>query len=168
MTRAVVAVVLAGLASSGCATMLRRQERGSAGANISVVVQHPDPVILLDGQERTKQLIYDGARHRSSYYVYRVFPAGRPDRVEVTVKDASGALIGAGSTRRHSEGLGWFMVSGLFVLIDWPLGALSYYDDVRIVTVSPPSSPAPPPPPAPAAPSPAAAPAPAVSARPPR
>ena len=155
MKRAILVIVLAGLGSSGCATMLRRQERGSARANISVVVQHADPVILLDGQVRTKQLIYDGARHASSYYVYRVFPDGRPDRVEVTVQDASGALIGAGSTRRHSEGLGWYLVSGLFILVDWPLGALSYYDDVRIVPVA-----APPPPP----PAPVVEPAPAVSA----
>ena len=111
-------------------------------------------VILLDGRIKAKTLIYDGARHGSSYYVYRVFPAGRPDRVEVQVQDAGGALIGSGSTRRHSEGLGWFLVSGLFILVDWPLGALSYYydDDVRIVPVAASAS------------APAAAPAPAVSA----
>ncbi len=143
MKRALLVVVLAGLVSSGCATMLRRQERGTARANISVVVQHPDPVILLDGEVRAKKLIYDGARHGSSYYVYRVFPDGRPDRVEVQVQDASGAPIGAGSTRRHSEGLGWYLVSGLFIFVDWPLGALSYYDDVRIVQVTPPPAPAP-------------------------
>jgi hypothetical protein len=134
VNRAVVLVALAALATSGCATMLRRQERGSARANISVVVQHADPTILLNGRARAKKLIYDGGRHASSYYVYRVYPDGRPDHVEVTVQDASGALIGAGSTRRHSEGLGWYLVSGLFILVDWPLGALSYYDDVRIVT----------------------------------
>lgn len=137
MTRAVICLIVSGLASSGCATMLRRQERGSARANISVVVQHANPTILLDGRVRPKTLIYDGARHASSYYVYRVFPDGRPDRVAVTVEDASGAVIGSGSTRRHSEGLGWYLVSGLFILVDWPLGALSYYDDVRISTVPP-------------------------------
>ena len=112
-------------------------------------------LIHLDGRIKGKTLIYDGARHGTSYYVYRVFPAGRPDRVEVQVQDAGGALIGSGSTRRHSEGLGWFLMSGLFILVDWPLGALSYYDDVRIVPVAASAS------------APAAEPAPAVSALPP-
>lgn len=150
MNRAVTVVVLAALTSTGCATMLRRQERGSARANISVVVQHRDPTILVDGKARSKTLVYDGAKHGSSYYVYRVFPDGRPDHVAITVQDASGAVIGAGHTKRHGEGIGWFLVSGLFILVDWPLGALSYYDDVRIeVAVAPPHAPPPPVVPAP-------------------
>ncbi len=140
-TRAVAVVVLVALASSGCATMLRRQERGTARANINVVVQAADASILVDGQVRAKTLIYDGAKHGSSYYVYRVFPDGKPDRATIEVRDAGGAVIGTGTTARHSEGLGWFLVSGLWILIDWPLGALSYYDDVRIVTVSGPPPP---------------------------
>ncbi len=132
MSRALALVALVAMTTSGCATMLRRQERGSARASIAVVVQHKDPTILVDGQARATTLVYDGARHGSSYYVYRVFPDGRPDDVKVTVQDAGGAVVGEGRTKRHFEGLGWFMVSGLWILIDWPLGALSYYDDVRI------------------------------------
>ncbi|HVK74745.1 MAG TPA: hypothetical protein VM734_15555 [Kofleriaceae bacterium] len=146
MKRAVAVLLVVAFTSSGCATMLRRQERGSARASIAVVVQHADPTILVDGRERAKTLVYDGARHGSSYYVYRVFPDGRPDRARITVRAAGGAVIGEGETRRHSEGLSWFLVSGLWILIDWPLGALAYYDDVRIAArPAPPSPPAGPP-----------------------
>lgn len=153
MSRAVAVVALVATLSTGCATLLRKKERGSAKASIAVVIQHKDPTILVDGKERPTTLVYDGARHGSSYYVYRVFPDGRPDRAAVEVRDASGNQLGTGTAVRHSEGLGWFLVSGLWILIDWPLGALSYYDDVRIeAPPPPPPEPAPTPAPVPVAP----------------
>lgn len=125
--------VLVFLGSTGCASLLRKKERGSAAAPVCVrTMVNPDHVraLLLGGKEVERELIYDGRLHGSPFFVFRAFPPNSEDLVKVTLRTDSGDR--QGSAAKESEGFGWFWVSGLGILVDWATGALSFYHDAII------------------------------------
>ena len=116
---------------TGCASLLRKYERGSIGPVVNVIsTDAPDKAkISLDGKpiDGPYELAYDGRKVSSPFFVYRISPPSRSDKITVALDNQTREVS------KHGESWLWFFVSGLTILIDWPLGALDSYDDAAFV-----------------------------------
>ncbi|MBW8888126.1 MAG: hypothetical protein JF616_10260 [Fibrobacteres bacterium] len=149
------ALALLGVSLSGCATLVRGRYNQDAffptktGVNIVSDSTDKDAKVMINGKEADGTLIYAGSENGSPFYVRRFLLKKASDPIKVDITTANGTQ--SVSVERESE-YGWWLVGGLWTIVDSFTGALHTYGDIVVDPGPVAASPAPLPSAAPQAP----------------
>jgi hypothetical protein len=120
---------------SGCATLVRGRYDGDAffptktGVNIVSDSTDKDAKVKINGKDASGELVYAGSNNGSPFYVRRFLLQKTTNPINLDITTARGTKTV--SVARQSE-YGWWLVGGLWTVVDLFTGALYSYDDVVV------------------------------------